>query len=98
MTTEPAGRSTTVLSMVDARAKLTQLPEQLGDEPGVVMVTRHGRQVLAILAWEDYEALIETLDIAGDPEAMEQLHISVEQIKQGRMRPIRELGKELGFE
>ena len=92
------GRTTTVLSMVDARAKLTHLPEQLGDEPGVIIVTRHGRQVLAILAWEDYEALIETLDIVGDPEAMEQLRVSSEHIKAGKMRPVRELGKELGFE
>ena len=98
MTEGLTGRMTTVLSMVDARAKLTQLPEQLGDKPGVIVVTRHGRQVLAILAWEDYEALIETLDIVGDPEAMEQLRISSEQIKAGQMRPVRELGKELGFE
>ncbi len=98
MTEGMTARTTTVLSIVDARAKLTQLPEQLGDEPGVVVVTRHGRQVLAILAWEDYEALIETLDIVGDPEAMEQLRISSEQIKAGKVRSVRELGKELGLD
>ena len=43
MTEGSTARSTTVLSMVDARAKLTQLPEQLGDKPGVIVVTRHGR-------------------------------------------------------
>ena len=52
----------------------------------------------AILTWEDYEALVETLDIMGDPEAMEQLRVSAEQIKAGKTRPIRELGKELGLE
>ncbi len=54
--------------------------------------------MLAILAWEDYEALVETLDIMGDPEAMEQLRVSAEQIKAGKTRPVRELGKELGLE
>ena len=45
-----------------------------------------------------YEALVETLDVVGDPEAMEQLRISAEQIRAGKTQPIRELGKELGFE
>ena len=91
-------RTTTQLSIVDARAKLTRLPEQLEGEPGVVAVTRRGRHVLAILTWEDYEALVETLEIMGDPEAMEQLRVSAKQIRAGKTRPVRELGKELGFE
>ena len=91
-------RTTTVLSMVDARAKLTHLPEQLEGEPGVVAVTRHGREVLAIITWEDYQSLVDTLDILSDPEATEQLRVSAEQIKAKNVRSVRELGKELGFE
>ena len=58
----------------------------------------NGRRSRADATLPTYEALIETLEIVSDPAAMEQLRISAEQIKAGKTRPIRELGKELGFE
>ena len=53
---------------------------------------------MAIITWEDYQSLVDTLDILSDPEATEQLRVSAEQIKAKNVRPVRELGKELGFE
>ena len=42
--------------------------------------------------------LSETLEILADPDAMEQLRESVADIEAGRVRDLREVGKELGLE
>jgi len=50
-------RETKELTTVDARRELTKLPEKLGAEPATVGVTRRGKPVLAIMTWEDYQAI-----------------------------------------
>ena len=42
--------------------------------------------------------LSETLEILADPDAMEQLRESIADIEAGRVRDLREVGKELGLE
>ena len=43
-------------------------------------------------------SLSETLEILADPGAMEQLRESIADIQAGRVRDLREVGKELGLE
>jgi antitoxin YefM len=75
------------LTMVDARRELTKLPEKLGAEPATIVVTRRGKPVLAILTWQDYQAILETLEILGDDEAVEQLRRSIKEVKEGKTIP-----------
>ena len=48
------------------------LASELGPDD-MVSVTNRGKEVLAILPWETYEALIETLEIATAPESLKEL-------------------------
>lgn len=82
-----ASRETEELNMVDARRELTKLPERLGAKPATVAVTRRGKPVLAIMAWADYEAIQETLEILTDDEAVEQLRRSIREVKEGKAIP-----------
>ena len=77
-------RKTEQLSMIDARKELTRLPRRLEHEAATVAVTRYGQPVLAIMTWEDYEALLETLEILGDDTAMAALRRSAQDVRQGR--------------
>ena len=74
-------RETKELSTVDARRELTRLPEELGANPATVAVTRRGKPVLAIMTWEDYQAILETMEILGDNEAIEKLCRSIQEVK-----------------
>jgi PHD/YefM family antitoxin component YafN of YafNO toxin-antitoxin module len=56
-------RETKELTTVDARRELTKLPEKLEAEPATVAVTRRGKPVLAIMTWEDYQAILAPLEI-----------------------------------
>ena len=62
----------------------------------VVAVTRRGRQVMAIMPWELYEALEETLEILGDEALMMQLRESIEELKAGQLIPWEETGAGAG--
>ncbi len=61
------------ISMTAARHELTSLLERLAEQPGAVAVTRRGKPVLAILPWDLYESIVETLEILGDEALMDVL-------------------------
>ena len=82
-----AARRTEHLSIVEARKELTRLPEKLEAESATVAVTRHGKPVMAIMAWEDYEAIVETLEVLSDEAALSQLRQSIKEVKAGKTIP-----------
>jgi PHD/YefM family antitoxin component YafN of YafNO toxin-antitoxin module len=43
--------------------------------------------VLAVMPWEFYETLMETLDVLSDPELMEALRQSLQEIEAGQAIP-----------
>jgi len=76
----------TELTISEARKALLDLPEKLARTPErAVTITRRGRPVLAVLPWEFYESIIETLDILGDPEMVKALRESLEDLDRGRV-------------
>jgi len=87
------------MSMVEARRKLTQLPEELREssEGRAVEVTRHGKPVLAILPWDLYESIQETLAIMADPELVAAFRRGVEEIREGKGVPLEDIEAELGL-
>lgn len=90
--------------MVEARDQLTRLPEQLeqgiveNSAPPVIQVTRHNKPVLAILPWNLYESIMETLEILGDDEQMTTLRQGIQEIAEGKGKPWKTVKKELGWE
>jgi PHD/YefM family antitoxin component YafN of YafNO toxin-antitoxin module len=85
------------MPMVEARKRLTTLPEEMAkeSEPGVVAVTRRGKPVLAVMPWDLYEGLMETVDIMADAEFMAQLRQSIKQMREGQTVPWEEVEREL---
>src|SRR6266568_3908179 len=76
------------LSISEAQAKLTRLPEQFEEDPEAVTVTRHGKPVMAILPFNTYKSLLETLEaleetmeIMQDEELMTAFREGVRTIK-----------------
>ncbi len=85
------------LPMIEARKQLTSLPEQFEREgdADVVAVTRRGKPVLAVMPWEFYEALTETLEVMSDDTLMESLRQSIGELKAGKTIPWEEAKQEL---
>lgn len=90
---------TRTMPIIEARSKLTALPEQFEQEPepGAVTVTRRGKPVLAILPWDLYESLIETLEILGDEQLVAALRQSVREAAEGKLTSWEDAKADLGL-
>jgi len=85
------------MPIIEARNRLTALPEELEREPGTgaVAVTRRGKPVLALMSWELYESIVETLEILGDEEMMSLLRKSIREAAKGKTVPWEQARKRL---
>lgn len=74
------------LSITQVRSQLLGLAEELNrpSTAGPVAVTKRGKPVLALLPWELYESLMETLEILGDQTLMTAFRKSVKEARAGR--------------
>jgi prevent-host-death family protein len=72
-----------------ARAALPALSRKLARDAdaGAVTITQQGKPVLALLSWDLYESLIETLEILDDKEMMAALRQGIREAKAGKGIP-----------
>ena len=70
------------IPITEARFNLTSLPEKL-DQEGIstIAITRRGKPVLAVMTWQHYETILETLEIFGDIDLMTNLRQGVAEAK-----------------
>ena len=90
---------TETLSIMEARAKLTALPEEFERNPetGAVTVTRRGKPVLAVMPWDLYDSIMETLEVLSDAKLMKALRKSLQEARRGRTFSTKQVGKKLGL-
>ena len=97
MTTQTE-RNSEQIAIRDASRSLTKIAKTLGENPeSVVRAEIDGERPLAIMSWDDYESLTETLEILGDSEAMDGLRRADAQITAGEGRPFEDAAAELGL-
>jgi PHD/YefM family antitoxin component YafN of YafNO toxin-antitoxin module len=60
-------------------------------------VTRHGRPELAVIPWDLYESIIETLEVLSEPDLVAALRASIKDIERGRLLSHNEVGARLGL-
>lgn len=74
----------TTLSVADARANFSKLVESASATHERFEVTRNGARVAVLLGADDYDSLIETLEILGDAELMAKIHEGERDLAEGR--------------
>lgn len=83
------------IPIINVSDRLASLPEELEREPGAIAVTRRGEPVLAILSWELYESITETLEILGDEEQLAALRQGIKDADAGLAIPWAQARQEL---
>lgn len=83
------------LTITQARRQLLELPDELKDEP--VIITKHGKPVMAALSFEQFESLLETLAILSDREFAHQLQKSISQEEREETISWKEAKAQLGL-
>ena len=75
------------ISVTDAKNKLLDLIRRLKTRHEVVAITRDGVPAAVLLSMDQFEGLMETLEILSDPRTMRSLRRSVKQAQAGKWVP-----------
>jgi PHD/YefM family antitoxin component YafN of YafNO toxin-antitoxin module len=63
----------------------------------ILAVTRRNKEVMAVMSWELYEGLLETLEVLSDPKLMSDLKKGIDDVKAGRTHSLSEAYERLGL-
>ena len=86
-----------IVPFTEARARLTELLDEVETRHEHVVITRNGRPSAVVLSTEEYEALEETLEILQDEETLEALRESEQDVRADRLFSLEEVRRELGL-
>ncbi len=72
------------ISLAEVKAHLSEVVAGIETEHRRVVITKHGRPTVVVLAVEDLEALEATLDVLADPDAMADLREATDARRAGK--------------
>lgn len=75
----------TTISLAAAKAKLGRLVREVEQLHEPVVITRSGRAASVLLALEDYEGMLETLEILADDDLRKALKEGLADVQAGRL-------------
>lgn len=56
--------------LTEARDRLSEIVDQAAASSDVFTITKHGRPMAVVLGYDEYESLIETLNVLADEDTM----------------------------
>ena len=71
------------MALRDVRNHLSEVVVQVEREHDRVVITKHGKPAAVVISVDDLASLEETLEIAGRPRLMEQIHDSLAELAAG---------------
>ena len=83
------------LSLKELRPDLPHVIEQVDRKLDRFIITKRGRPVAVLLSADDYESLMETLDILADPKALASLRKGEADARSGKTRSWGDVKKSL---
>ena len=81
------------LDISEARKQFSKLDVRLRDDP-LIWITKHNKKAFAVVDMELMEAVLETLDILQDPNALAMFQASLADVKAGRMHDHADIERE----
>lgn len=83
------------IPLVEAGAILPELPKRLAEDDRAVAITRHGKPVLAVMSWELFESIAETLEIMADVDMVTSMQRGFEDVREGNLVPLDRVAADL---
>lgn len=72
-------------SLASVKAHFSRVIDEVAGTHERVTVTKNGSPVAVILAVEDYQSLVETLEVLSDPEAVAAIREAESQMRDGQV-------------
>ena len=84
------------MAITEARNKFIKLPDQTAKDQ-ILAVTRRNKEVMAVMSWELYEGLLETIEVLSDPELIQHLRTAIDDVNAGLTHSLSEAYERLGL-
>ena len=81
----------TTISLTEAKARLSEIADEVDRTHDRVHVTRNGKDYVVLLAAKDLESLEATIELLADPAAVERIRQSEADVAAGRTTSLREM-------
>lgn len=79
------------------RPKLPKIIDEIDAKMDRFVITRRGKPVALMMAIDDYESMLETLDILSNPKLMKKIKTAEADVRKGRIKALDRIEKELGI-
>ncbi|MFA6028295.1 MAG: type II toxin-antitoxin system Phd/YefM family antitoxin [Elusimicrobiota bacterium] len=84
------------VNLKDLRPKLPKVMEAVHCRLDRYVVTKRGKPVAVVISPDDYEGMLETLDILEDKAGLQRLRRAKREAKDGRTRSLADIRRDLG--
>ena len=82
------------MSVSTAKARLLEVLRRIEEQRAKVVITKNGIPKAVLLNYEDFEGLLETIDILSDSKTVSGIKKGLKDIKAGRMVTLAEAFEE----
>jgi len=79
------------------RPRLPKIIDEIDAKMDRFVITRRGKPVALMMAIDDYESILETLDILSNSKLAKRLKTTEIDVKKGRVKALARIEKELGI-
>ena len=69
------------MPITEARNKLTSIHRDIQND--TIAITSRGEPVLALMNWDLYSSVLETIEILSDPDLVSELQKSIREVEKG---------------
>jgi len=85
------------LSVRELRPIISSILDKIYRKWDRCIITKHGKPEAIIMSIEDYESMVETLEIQADKECLKRIHAAEKTLNKGKGKSLEEIHKELGL-
>jgi len=79
------------------RPRLPKIIDDIDSKMDRFVITRRGKPVALMMSVDDYESILETLDILGDKGLMKKIRKAEAEVRKGNIRMLDKIDEELGI-
>lgn len=75
----------TTYSLSEAKDKLSSIVKETAETTRPITISVNGRNQVVLISMEEYESMMDTIEILKDKELLKRISASLEDIKKGRL-------------
>ena len=85
------------VTLKSLRPKLPKIIDEIDSKMDRFIITKRGKPVALMMSIDDYESLLETLDVLSDTRLMKKIKQAEADVKAGKIESLDRIEKELGI-